>query len=123
MEPDFYESVYDLTEERCLKLSAKMPDADNIYYQSYMSVMKNGRSAGFPLNLCHGIIQKKQGDNDGLVPIPSAPWGEFRGVLKASGRRGISHGDMIDLNRQDMAGFEVREFYIDVVKELKDKGF
>jgi triacylglycerol lipase len=120
--PDFYESVYDLTQKRCMELNPKMLDQADIYYQSYMSIMRSGRSAGFPLNICFRIIQKKQGENDGLVPTASAPWGDFKGVLKASGRRGISHGDMIDLNRQDIPGFEVREFYIQLVKGLKEKG-
>ena len=31
--------------------------------------------------------------------------------------------DMVDLNREDINGFDVREFYVDLVNELKQKGF
>ena len=39
--------------------------------------------------------------------------GHFLGNLTVPGRRGISHGDVIDLMREDIAGFDVREFYIE----------
>lgn len=38
-------------------------------------------------------------------------------------RRGISHGDMIDLNRENIPGFDVREWYVQLVQRLKRKGF
>ena len=44
-------------------------------------------------------------------------------MINHSGKRGISHGDMIDLFRENIDGFDVREFYVDLVKDLKNKGF
>ena len=35
----------------------------------------------------------------------------------------ISHGDMIDLTREDYQGFDVLEFYVKLVEELKQMGF
>ena len=32
------------------------------------------------------------------------------------------HGDVIDLNREDIPGFDVREFYVQLVAKLKEKG-
>ena len=43
--------------------------------------------------------------------------------LTNDGIRGISHGDMIDLNRQDIPGFDVREWYVELVSDLKNRGF
>ena len=43
--------------------------------------------------------------------------------LTVSGKRGISHGDMIDLNRENIKGFDVREFFVQVVAGLKKMGF
>ena len=40
-----------------------------------------------------------------------------------NGKRGISHGDMIDLNRQNIEEFDVREFYVQLVADLKKRGF
>jgi triacylglycerol lipase len=37
--------------------------------------------------------------------------------------RGISHADMIDLNRENISGFDVREFYVQLVADLKRRGF
>lgn len=30
---------------------------------------------------------------------------------------------MIDLNRENIPGFDVREFYVNLVKDLKEKGY
>ena len=38
-------------------------------------------------------------------------------------KRGISHGDMIDLMRENIDGFDVREYYVQLVKELKEAGY
>ncbi len=43
-------------------------------------------------------------------------------TLTASGKRGILHGDMIDLNRENIPGFDVREFYAEWVSDLKERG-
>ncbi|MBO5146163.1 MAG: hypothetical protein J6C19_11630 [Lachnospiraceae bacterium] len=62
--------------------------------------------------------------NDGLVTERSARWTNFRGTFHNQKHgRGISHGDMIDLKREDYRGFDVMEEYITIVSELKDKGF
>jgi triacylglycerol lipase len=44
-------------------------------------------------------------------------------MLAASGKRGISHGDVIDLNRENFDGFDVREYYVQLVSDLRQKGF
>ena len=44
-------------------------------------------------------------------------------ILKPQGRRGISHGDVIDLNRENIDTFDVREFYVELVSDLKRRGF
>ena len=36
--------------------------------------------------------------------------------------RGISHGDVVDLNRENIPGFDVREFYVQLVADLKARG-
>ncbi len=61
--------------------------------------------------------------NDGLVTAESAKWGDFKKTFISTGRRGISHGDMIDLKREDYKGFDVIEAYVEIVSELKAMGF
>ena len=69
------------------------------------------------------MIRPLEGDNDGLVSTYSAKWGEFKGIFANQRMRGISHGDMIDLKRQDYKGFDVAEAYVQIAAELKEKGF
>lgn len=44
-------------------------------------------------------------------------------MLSSRRRRGISHGDIIDLKREDYRGFDVIEWYVGLVSRLRDDGF
>ena len=113
-----------LTDAFCGTFNETVPDAPGVYYQSVMSTMKSPKSAGFPLNLTWRLVNKYDKEaNDGLVARSSAPWCAFLGEAAVSGRRGVSHGDIIDLLREDIPGFDVREYYIGLVKGLKAKGY
>ena len=50
-------------------------------------------------------------------------WGDNFRLVSVKGRRGVTHADMIDLNRENIPGFDVREFYVGVVSDLKNRGF
>ena len=102
----------------------EIKDSPNVYYQSVGSTLQKATSGKFPLNFTHPLVKYFDGENDGLVGIDSFPWGEkFILEKNEKTKRGISHADMIDLNRENIDGFDVREFYINLVKELKEKGF
>lgn len=121
--PDCYHSSKQLAPAFCEEFNKLYPDAPGIYYQSYASVMKNMFSDSI-LSIPHFVMCLCGcKDNDGLVTIESAKWGEFKGTFRSKKNRGISHGDMIDLKREDYKGFDVIEEYIQIVKELKEKGF
>ncbi len=118
--PDFMAAVRDLTEESCKKLDAEMKIPENIFCQSFGSVLKKARSGKFPLNFSFHLVKHFDGANDGLVSEKSFRWGEKYELLTADGDRGISHGDMIDLNRENIEGFDVREFYVQLVSDLRE---
>ncbi len=120
--PDFLAAVNDLTDERCNILNAEMPMPEGIYCQSVGSVLTKSTSGKFPLNLSYHLVKYFSGENDGLVDEASFKWGENYILLRTNENRGISHGDVIDLNRQNFKGFDVREFYVDLVSKLKNKG-
>lgn len=120
--PDFLSGVQDLTASKCKEFNENVLDVDGVLYQSVTSKMKNVFSAGFPLNLGYLFAKKFDGENDGLVEVSSAKWGNFLGLLTAKSR-GISHGDVIDLTRQDIEDFDVCELYVKIVSELKEKNF
>jgi len=122
-DPDFLGGVRDLTDTACAQFNAETPDAPGVLYQSFTSVMSSAKGAPFPLNFTYRLVDRfDREENDGLVTVSSARWGEELGVLRPQGRRGISHGDVIDLLREDIDGFDVRELYTGIVKGLKDRG-
>lgn len=121
--PDFLSAVTDLTASACLARNGHLSDCDGVYYQSVATAMPKARSGRFPLNISYYLVKHFDGENDGLVSVDSALWGDVYAILRPKGCRGISHGDMIDLNRENIPEFDVREFYVNLVKDLKEKGF
>lgn len=122
-DPDFMAGVNDLSAVRAEKYDEEMPDSPEVSYRSIMSVMKGAFSAGFPLNLGYMLMKKLEGpENDGLVSKESAVHGEFT-LVSCPKKRGISHGDVIDLLRENIDGYDVREFYVRLVSELKEQGY
>lgn len=121
--PDFLAAVSSLTAEQCEKRNERLPDSPEVYYQSTGSRLRVPSSGRFPLNMTYSFIRFFDGYNDGLVGEKSFAWGEHYEFINPVGKRGVSHGDMIDLNRENFNGFDVREFYVQLVHELKEKGF
>ena len=122
-DPDFLSAVYDLTDERCSMFNETVKDSPRVYYQSVGSKLNRATNGKFPLNFTYHIAKHFDGDNDGLVSERSFKWGDSYVFLTVDGKRGISHGDMIDLNRENIEGFDVREFYVQLVNELREKGY
>lgn len=121
--PDFIKAVNDLTFSECKKRNEIVKDVQGVYYQSVGSKLNKALKGKFPLNLTYVLVHHFDGPNDGLVGEKSFQWGSDYKFLELEGSRGISHGDMIDLNRENIKGFDVREFFVDLVKDLKEKGF
>ena len=120
--PDFVAAVVDLTSERVRILTDTLPVPEGIYCQSVGSKLNRATNGKFPLNFSYPLVKHFDGANDGLVGEESFRFGENYTFLTTTGKRGISHGDVIDLNRENIRGFDVREWYIQLVKDLKDKG-
>ena len=121
--PDFLAAVTDLTESACLARNEATPDAPGVVYESVMSYCKKAQHGKFPLNMTYPIVKHFDGLNDGLVSVESAKWGERFTLLEPQGKRGISHGDVVDLNRENIRGFDVREFYVKLAADLKSRGY
>lgn len=120
--PDFMAGVRDLSAKKAASYDELMPDSPDVSYRSVMSTMSRAGSAGPPLNFGYMLIKKLNGANDGLVWEKSAVHGEHRDITPPK-KRGISHGDMIDLFRENIEGFDVREFYAGIVSDLKKQGW
>lgn len=121
--PDFYTATRQFATTASAEFNSQTPDAPGVCYQSYMSRMKGPLSDPI-LTVPYLLTRAMEGANDGLVSLQSAAWGEYHKPLASSkGRRGISHGDIIDLKREDYKGFDVLGFYLKLVTDLKDRGF
>ncbi len=120
--PDAYTASSQLSTAYAEEFNRKYPDAPGIYYQSFASLMSCGLSSKL-LCIPYWVLKALDAPNDGLVTVESARWADFKGVLTNTHMRGISHGDMIDLTREDYRGFDVTEFYVKLAEELKQRGF
>lgn len=122
-DPDFIAAVSDLTASACSRINQEAGDMPDVYYQSIGSRLNVASCGRFPLNLTYKFVKCFDGFNDGLVGEESFKWGEDYQFLTVKGKRGISHADVIDLNRENIDGFDVREFYVGLVSRLREMGF
>ncbi|MBS6954006.1 MAG: triacylglycerol lipase [Enterocloster asparagiformis] len=120
--PDFYRATRQFSTGSSEQFNRQVPDAPGVYYQSYATAMRDFLSDPL-LSFPYLLIKPLEGENDGLVSVESAKWGEFQGVVRNCRHRGISHGDIIDLKREDYKDFDVTEFYVGMVAKLREKGF
>lgn len=120
--PDFLAAINDLTAEACQKRNELLTFPEGIFAQSIGSIMEHPHKGQFPLNLSYRYVKNFDGENDGLVGESSFAWGEKYTLLRSKGTRGISHGDVIDLNRENISDFDVRAFYSDLVSDLRNRG-
>jgi len=69
------QAFHDLTTARCRQFNEDVPNAANVRYFSVA-----GRHDGNPLMpewyLSYSFVKKNEGDNDGVVSVASAQWGE-----------------------------------------------
>jgi triacylglycerol lipase len=121
-EPDFQCGINDLTKKQCALFNEEVIDQEGVLYSSVASKMSSFFSADFPLNVGYAILRRTDGDNDGFVSVESSKWGHFREIYETKSNRGVSHGDMIDLTRKNIKGFDACECYVDIIKDLKAQG-
>lgn len=122
-EPDFLQAVGDLTASACAKFNEETPDSENVYYQSVGSKINNEGRNIFPLTLSYMFSRYFDGPNDGLVAMDSAKWGDKFTTISSKAPDGVSHADVIDLMRRDKPDVDIREFYVQLVSGLKDRGY
>ena len=127
--PDFYAVCRDFSTEYALNFNKDNPDVPGVYYQSFAGVMKTPFS-DINLSTAYSIVRLIEGDNDGLVSVESAKWGESFTVLTGRTNRGISHYDEIDFRRSPLSSkhdghgvSDICDVYLNIVKGLVEHGF
>jgi triacylglycerol lipase len=120
--PDFFTGSRQLSERNCSKFNASNPDSKNVFYQSYAAKMRYFFSDPVFI-IMQPLIKIFDGDNDGLCPVESAKWGDFKGVITTQGLFGISHSGIIDAYRIKYKGTDITEMYLNIARDLSKLGF
>ena len=126
--PNTYNAIHSFTTSAAAEFNASVLDCEDVYYQSYAFVMSKPSSDVF-LWLTNVVIGKIEGENDGLLTPESVKWGDFKGVFKGVGRRGISHCDEVDMRRRPFSKkigdgvSDITDLYKDIVMDLQSRGF
>lgn len=123
-DPDTAQNAYELYRDYMVdEFNPNTPDADGIYYQSWAARVKTF-CPSIALQPFWMLMSAEEGNNDGLVSVESAKWGDYHGeVTGASWSTGCDHLTIIGMPLDLTPGFDASEFYIDIVSELKDNGY
>ncbi|MCR4606699.1 MAG: triacylglycerol lipase [Oscillospiraceae bacterium] len=126
---DFYAVCKDFSTEYAERFNRENPDVPGVYYQSYAGVMKTPLS-DINLSTANVIVRLIEGDNDGLVSVESAKWGDSFTLLTGRTNRGVSHYDEIDFRRAPLTSkkygdgvADICDVYLSIINGLVKCGF
>jgi triacylglycerol lipase len=94
-----------------------VPDA-RVFYQSFYAFMNRPGDDLF-FYFTNRYIAGLSGPNDGVVSVRSARWGDR--VTEIAG--GISHRDLVDIKKKKVSGVDIPLWYVDIVNDLRRRGF
>ncbi|HNR88121.1 MAG TPA: alpha/beta hydrolase [Spirochaetota bacterium] len=125
VKPDSLGAARNLTRDyMCNVFNKAYPDQPGVYYQSWAAKIKTLTADCVLIEPTHLILKFYEGDNDGLVSVSSAKWGNFRGVVSGAWWcGGVSHFNIVDQFFGVTPGFDAPAFYVDIVNDLKKRGY
>ena len=112
------QAVSDLTTASCARFNEQVPDAPGVTYFSVSASRPWHRVPPFFFH-SHQVIQAIEGDNDGLVSVTSAQWGEHLGTWPADHLHVLNKRLVIEL--KDPTG-DMTPRYLRVVDLLCQRG-
>ena len=116
--PDILTVGYQLTDTYMIAFNNEILNSNKVYYQSYSSNLDNRKS--YLMAIPHKITKSlEQEGTDGIVSIHSSTWGEYKGNIPNN----YDHAQMVGVYGTNKTLNEVSKFYLDIIKELKEKGF
>ena len=123
-EPDAMRALIDVTTEAMEVFNRETINHPNVYYQSYAGHVNKTHSS-FMMRSLASILYRFAGRNDGIVPIESAKWGNFRGVVTDDKKTSVAHHDMVGVNRfmNTTSTFDHNTFLVGLIHELKEMGY
>ncbi|MGQ0508741.1 MAG: esterase/lipase family protein [Myxococcaceae bacterium] len=106
-------AFYDCTTPRMNEFNRLVPNIKGISYASYVGSLKGRWPRINTLLLpAYLYLTERKGENDGIVPAVSQPWGDVLGALSAD------HWAQIGWSMQ----FDAPEFYAELFRELRGRG-
>ncbi len=113
--------IDDLTTETAERFNQQTPDHPKVHYRSYAGKGRTGTKPTCDLLLpTHALIRKTTGEeNDGLVTVTSASWGQLMGTWPADHADEIGH----DLDGGVSAKPQAFDFLLEykkIVEEIKE---
>ena len=123
-DPDSVQNGYDLCTDYMINdFNPNTPNASGVYYQSYAAKAKTSCPSVI-LEPTWLIMLIEEGANDGLVGVESAKWGNFIGIEDAAWYSpGCDHLNIVGHLFGITPGFDAPEFFVDIVSDLKDRGY
>lgn len=116
--PDILKLGYQLTDTQMKEFNKEVLNSSNVYYQSYSSDLDNKKS--FLMFIPHLITKNLENvGTDGIVSVESSIWGEYKGNITNN----YDHAQMVGVYGTKKTLNEVSNFYLSIIKELKEKGF
>ena len=119
-DPDSLANGWDVTRPAMVIFNENTPDVEGVYYQSYAAKIKI-----FDLffEIPWLICKYYEGDNDGLVSVTSAKWGDFKGVISGAWWcDGVSHLELINMFYGVTPGFDAPALFVEIAEDLKSRG-
>jgi len=95
--------------------------SEKVYCQSYSTIMKKSKD-DIVMSIPHVLSQKidKDKETDGIVPVESSKFKNYRGnCLDES----VSHSKIVDFLVKKNKKEKIYNFYLNLVKDLEDRGF
>lgn len=118
---DFMAATNEMTHDNMNNVfNPNTPDSPSVRYYSYAGKMY-AISPNIILTPTWLLIRYFDGDNDGIVPVASARWGNWKGTI--TGLFGVDHFMEINHLFGNTPGFDAEGFYVNVAKMLKNEGF
>ncbi|MDA8404322.1 MAG: alpha/beta fold hydrolase [Desulfobacteraceae bacterium] len=122
--PNSLQNGYDLTRSYMNNtFNPNTPNMAGVYYQSWAAKAKTSCPSVI-LEPTWLVLLAYEGANDGLVSVNSAKWGNFRGIEEAAWYSpGCDHLNIVGQLFGITPGFDAGEFFVNVVSDLKNRGY
>lgn len=122
-EPNIYQAGKELTIPYMFHFNKSVPNIPTVYYQSFGGIVTENYPA-WHIRVQHKLMAKAEGDNDCIVSKKSYQWGNFKEVVTSNDDFGVSHFDIVGMRFvSEVSSFDANYFLINIVKDLKNKGF